>query len=258
MEAANLQIPSAILSNLNVPQVINIMDQLPVNPKYTWAKLAGVRDINDLTYIGIHHDAWPKKNRAGVDDVKFAAEIAQDHIEYTGNEEHGDAGFPYHFWIRNGRIYQCNNVLDRTYGIGGHNGYTVHVCVSGDYHSFDALTDEDRNALYAILIALKQQLPNYKGMIGHCELNAKNCPGFDHNKVKTDVIDVEQKIAWAESDKAKEEAAYRIANTILYTYNLAKGKDEYGNPVSDGTRIWARQRLLLLEPALREHGFITK
>lgn len=246
METANLQIPSEILSNLSVPQIVNIMDKLPINPKYTWTQLAGVRNINDLTYIGIHHDAWPKKNRAGVDDVKFAAEIAQDHIEYVGNEEDGDAGFPYHFWIRNGLVYQCNDVLDRTYGIGGHNGYIVHVCVSGDYHNYDTLTDADRNALYAILIALKQQLPNYKGMVGHCELNPKDCPGFDHNQVKKDVLAKELAIKSANSTEQQRQKMYTATEQHRYLFN------QYS--ADPANNKWLEEYLLKMWEVTKEYG----
>lgn len=246
MDTANLQIQSEILSSLNVQQIVNIIGKLPVNPKYTWAQLAGVRDINDLTYIGIHHDAWPKKNRSGVDDITFAAEIAQDHIDYKGNEPDGDAGMPYHFWIRNGLVYQCNDVLDRTYGIGGHNGYIVHVCVSGDYHNFDTLEDADRNSLYAVMIALKQQLPNYKGMVAHCELYPKDCPGFDYNQVKKDVIIKELAIKSANSTEQLRQKMYTATEQHRYLFNQYSA-DLAGNK-------WLEPYLLKMWDVTKEYG----
>jgi hypothetical protein len=246
MSIRNLQIPSEIQSKLGITGIMDITDQLPKNPNYTWAQLAGVRDINDLTTIGIHHDAWPKKNRANVDDITFAKEIAQDHIDYKGNEKKGDAGFPYHLWIRNGKVYQTNDILDRTYGIGGNNGYIVHICVSGDYYSYDTLTDPDRNALYAAILAVKAVLPQYKGIVGHCELNPKNCPGFDHNKVKQDIPKLELEIKATVDPGQIMNRARSSASQHAYLFN------EYAaNPVE---KKWLEAYLLKMDEVTRDMG----
>jgi hypothetical protein len=246
MSLRNLQIPSAIQSKLGVAQIFDITDQLPKNPNYTWAQLAGVRDINNLTTIGIHHDAWPKKNRANVDDITFAKEIAQDHIDYKGNEKKGDAGFPYHLWIRNGKIYQTNDILDRTYGIGGNNGYIVHICVSGDYYSYDTLTDPDRNALYAAILAVKAVLPQYKGIVGHCELNPKNCPGFDHKRVKLDIPRLELEMKSAGNASQVKANAYRATEQHRYLYN-----QYIADPVANK---YLEPYLLKMDEVTREYG----
>lgn len=250
----NLQIPSEVANKLGVSEIIDIVDQLPVNPHYNWAQLAGVRELEALTTSGLHHDAWPKKNRVNVDDITFAREIAEDHIAYKGNETKGDAGFPYHIWIRNGKIYQTNDILDRTYGIGGHNGYIVHICVSGDYHSYDTLTDPDRNALYAAILAVKAVLPQYKGIVGHGELNAKNCPGFDHNKVKADILTIENQLAYEKSASSKKAVAYSIGNQILFLANLTQGKDAYGNPATPGNIEYGINMLMELKQFMDERG----
>src|SRR5206468_13083508 len=88
-------------------------------------------------------------------------DIANDHIQLTKNEPKGDAGFPYHFYIMRGQIFQTNPIAARTYGVAGNNGYTIHVCVHGDYARYDTLTDADLNALVATCIMLKDALPNF-------------------------------------------------------------------------------------------------
>lgn len=221
----NLQLTEAQISKIGCNQIINISDQLPVNKNYTWESLCGIRDINALTTIVLHHDAWPKKNRAGVDDITFAKEIANDHIKLTKNEKLGDPGFPYHFWIRNGQIYQTNDMLDFTYGVSNCNGYTIHVCVSGDYFSYDTLTDPDRKALYGTIIAVIGALPNYKEIKGHYELQPKNCPGYDEKVVKADIIHLQQLFLQAETWKSRVEKCGRLNSQINYMDGLiAKGE----------------------------------
>lgn len=252
MSMRGLTIPSEVQSKLGVTEIIDITDQLPVNKNYSWSQLAMIngypsqRDVNDLTTVGLHHDAWPKKNRAKVDDVTFAKEIAQNHIDYKGNEKKGDAGFPYHIWIRNGTIYQCNNLLDRTYGIGSNNGYIVHICVTGDYYSYDTLTDRDRNALYAAILAVKEVLPNYQGIVGHCELNPKNCPGFSHEQVKEDIAKLVLQIKAAADPRLTMDKAYKATNQHGYLYEQYQA-DPQGNK-------WLEPYLLKMDEITREMG----
>jgi hypothetical protein len=252
MSLRNLQIPSAIQSKLGVAQIFDITDQLPKNPNYTWSQLAAIndyaeqRDINDLDIIGLHHDAWPKKNRAAVDDITFAREIAQDHIDYKGNEKKGDAGFPYHLWIRNGKIYQTNDLLDRVYGIGGQNGHVIHICVSGDYYSYDSLTDPDRNALYAAIFAVKAVMPSYAGIKGHCEYNPKNCPGFDHKRVKVDIPRIELEIKAAGDPSQIMNRSRMGASQHTYLYNQYAA-----DPVANK---WLESYLLKMDEVTRDMG----
>lgn len=235
----NLQLTEAQISKIGCPQIINITDQLPVNKNYSWSglrvlnKLPAKRELDDLTTPILHHDAWPKKNRAGVDDITFAKEIAEDHIKLTKNEKLGDAGFPYHLWIRNGQIYQTNDILDFTYGVSNCNGYTVHICVSGDYFSYDTLTDPDRKALYGAIIAVISALPSYKEIKGHDELQAKNCPGYDENIVKEDIAKLQYTLSHSETWEARKLKLGNINNQINYMDSLVtKGE-------ADGGASWA-------------------
>lgn len=260
MTVRNLQISSEIINKLGIPQIEDVTEKLLVNPKYTWARLAGVRDINNLFSIALHHDAYPKSNVSSKTDMEMMNEIARDHIKSKMNEVDGDAGFPYHFYIRNGRAYQTNDVLDRVYGVKSNNGYTVHVCTHGDYFNHDTLTDADRNALYGVLLMLKQPevLPALKEIKGHKEYpeNATDCPGFSVSKVLSDVRTIENQLEYAKSDENAKAVAFSIANQIIYLANLVNGKSSDGSDSSDGNREWAKQMLLLLEPFMKDKGLL--
>src|SRR5690606_15900910 len=96
-----------------------------------------------LNTIVCHHDGIPKYKTVQYSDVQLAQRIAIDHINSKKNHPNGDAGFPYDVWIRNGIIYWCNDIESREYGVAGNNGYTVNICVSGEYAYTDVLTEAD-------------------------------------------------------------------------------------------------------------------
>lgn len=178
--------------NLATVPIIDMRGQLPVNPKQTWKTLHPPRDIDDLNIIAIHHDAWPKKNTVNRwTDIELMREIAGDHIRSTKNLKDGDGGFPYHLWIRDGKIYICNDLDDLTYGIANNNTNTVHICVSGDY-TFDVLEQKDLNALYRAILYIKPMLPNFERVEGHGEINPSSCPGFKMAPIRTELLQIEK------------------------------------------------------------------
>lgn len=246
----NLNITPDITSKLGVPQIIDITDQLPVNKYYTWAQLAGTRDINALTTIAWHHDDIAKSLRTGWDSTKVAKRIAENHIQLTKNEAKGDAGFPYHFWIRSGQIYQCNNVLDRTYGVGSNNGYTVHVCVSGSYAGVDTLDDADKRALQAVTLTLMRVLPNYQAIKAHSELNATNCPGYDYTTIRNETVNIDMKIKQESTWEGKIKKVNELANQYNYMFDLMKAGE------SDGNAQWAANRLLAVREIMLDQKLL--
>lgn len=249
----NLTYPSNL--DYNVP-FIDLRDKLPVNPNYTWSQLAGVREVDALNTIVVHHDGMSKASTAKYSDIQLAERIAIAHISSIKNHEKGDAGFPYDLWIRNGIIYWTNDIEQREYGVAGNNGYTVNVCVSGDYHNYDVLTDADRKALYAAILMLKEALPADKFIKGHNELQQTHCPGFDMNKVRSDIADIENKILFEQSASRKREMAFQIANQSLYLYNMANGKLPDGSPSSEGQQTWAINMLHEFYPFLKQKGLV--
>lgn len=253
----NLQFSPEVLSSLGVPQIVDWRRSLPVNKNYTWAQLTkGPRDINDITVVALHHDAISKQVSSNRDDLTLATNISTTHINSKANEPKGDASFPYHLWIRNGIVYYCNNLEDMTYGVSSKNTFTVHVCVSGDYFNYDALTERDRNALYAVILTLPSVLPAYKDYKPHDELDATNCPGYDMIRVRNDVLTWKNKLAFLQTAEYAKERAYKIANQILYFYNLANGKNPDGTASSPGNVEWGKSVLLELDPFMTEKGLL--
>lgn len=217
----NLIFPSNLDSSLQGVQFVDIRVQLPVNPAYTWAQLAGVRDINALNTIVVHHDAIPKGKSAQYADIELASRIATSHINSRKHHEKGDPGMPYDVWIRNGIAYWCNDIEPREYGVASNNGYTVNVCVSGDYHNYDTLEDADRKALYAVLLMLKECMPADKYIKGHREITATNCPGFSMNQVRDDIAALELKMAVQDTPNAQMAKIFDLNVRFLDIYKKA-------------------------------------
>lgn len=248
MSLRNLEQPSTITSKFPGVVYADVTDQLPKNPKNTWAQLAGVRDISDLTTIALHHDAYPKKNTANASDMQLLSDMAKDHINNLKYDPTGEGGVPYHIWIRSGRIYQCNDLLDRTYGVGSNNAYTIHICVSGDYFKYDQLTDADRNALYMAILLVINVLPQYKEIKAHKEFpeNFTDCPGYNHQQVRDDIAKLQLQIK-SESDPVKvKEKCFVGTNQHNYLY-AEYTKDPVANK-------WMEPWLMELEQLMRDRG----
>lgn len=248
MGIRDLQLSSKITSNLGELQYQDVTDLLPKNPKNTWAQLAGVRDVKDLTNIILHHDAIPKSKTVDLSDVQVMTNIANTHIRNTQYDPTGEGGIPYHIFVRNGRIYQCNDLLDRTYGVASNNGYTVHIVVSGDYFKYDTLTDGDRNALYAAILMVIDVLPNFKEIKPHKALNPTDCPGYDHVRVINDIKNIQMKIARDATLEAQVERCFAVKNQAEYMYNLAQQ--------NDGSGIWARSWLDAVHSIMKSQGLL--
>lgn len=218
-------LPSNLPSNLK-GQVFDARKLLPVNSKYSWETLKGLRDPSDLTTIVVHHDAISKASSKQYSDLEFAKRIATSHINMTKNLPGGDAGFPYHVWIRNGVEYITNDVEAFTFGVASNNGYTIHICVSGNYAAGDVLDDRDRNALYAAILMIKALVPSITNIKGHREITATSCPGFDMTTVRKDISAIEATLALgSELDNTQSTAmaqVYAAFTRFTALYNTAK------------------------------------
>jgi hypothetical protein len=248
MSLRNLQLSSAITSNLGNVVYQDITDSLPKNTKNTWAQLAGTRALEELTTIVLHHDAYPKKNTVNYTDIQLMTKIANDHINNTAYDATGEGGIPYHIFIRNGRVYQCNDIIDRTYGVASNNGYTVHIVVSGDYYTYDTLTDPDRNALYAAILMVIDVLPNFKEIKSHKELNNTDCPGYDFVKVRNDIKTLQMKIQRDKTIESQIERCFSVYNQSTFMYNKAK--------LNDGDGAWARHWLDEVYAIMKDKGLL--
>lgn len=225
MGIRNLSLSTAI--EFNVDPIEDITDLLPVNKLYTWKQKCGERDPADLTCIVVHHTAVLKSVGA------TAAIHAKNHIEGKSIHETGEPGLPYHLYIKEGRIYQTNDLVDFVYGVANHNPYTVHICTEGNF-LYDAFTETDRNALYAAIMAVKAVLP-IDTIKGHNELQAKACPAIDMNRVRSDIKNIEMRIERSKTQEARLARGYDVANQASYMYNLSRG--------DDGDAAWAQHWL---------------
>jgi hypothetical protein len=247
-----LQLPSNLGFDLQGIPFIDIRSRLPINPNYTWAQLAGVRDAATLNTIVCHHDAIPKSKSAKFGDVEFASRIATDHINSKKNHPKGDAGFPYDVWIRNGIIYWCNDIEQREYGVASNNGYTVNVCVSGDYFNGDVLLPEDRRALYLAIIMLKRSLSSLVNIKGHGEIVPTNCPGYKMNQVREDVSTLEIRL------ELEAELNENLQGQLLNAAALeTRVKDLYAKAVSPGKfQAEAIRKLSRVADIMRAEGLL--
>lgn len=213
-----------LLSSLTSKPITDLCDMLPINPKYTWEQLSGLRDPLALTTAVIHHDALPKAKYAHLTDVELSSRIANGHIGNKSSEPDGDPGFPYHVWIRNGQAYICNNLLALTYGVSNNNTYTIHVAVSGEYKYTDALTDDDRHALLSVINSLlhNDELPNMKIVKSHGELSPTSCPGFDINRIRFEVTDQWIKAQQAADLETRRRNAFLVAQQTQFMYGKVK------------------------------------
>jgi len=245
MQTRGIQVPSNLIDELKIPQIIDITDSLPKRGKAGWDALNKPRDINALTDIGWHHTA------EFVEDDVSPETHANNHIRA------GEGGFPYHFYIKKGQIYQGNDILTFTYGIRSNNYQTVHCAVEGCYaphegREADELSDENLRAMIGLELTLRQFLPAYHKTNGHNYYVATLCPGYSMTKFREAVENVKNQLSYKESDSGRNERAYSIATYMLWLYNLAQGKDQYGKPVDEGLRIWAREKLLSAEEKVNE------
>lgn len=238
---------------LNIPVTT---PKLPINPNGNWDKLSGNRDINKLSHIVLHHDGMAKSRFLDVSDDELMKRIANNHIKLTSNHNLGE-NFPYHIYIRSGKVYLTNPITYRTYGARNNNDYTVHICVAGDYKDFDTLTDPDRLALHLAIVIAKASMTKYAKMVGHDDLVATSCPGYSVKEIEDQVNQLEMEISLMEQPKSKADRAYKVANQILYLYKMfAEGKDANGNVVNDGQRSWALLNVLKLEEEMKRLGLL--
>lgn len=252
----NIQIPSNLIDELKVPQIIDITDALPKLKPNGWDKLDPPRKLEALTDIVWHHSGMSLS--LGCDALSHA----NSHIKK------GEGGCPYHFHIKDGQISQTQDILTFTWGVSSNNYQTVHVCVEGCYAPVkneetgvwtpaDELSEDNLRAMISLELTLRPLLPSYKQSNGHNYYKSTLCPGYSMTKFREAVAATEAKLSFSNTEAGLNERAYRIANSILFIYNTAKGLDQFGKPtVSEGTRKWAQQRLLLLEQPMKENNLL--
>jgi hypothetical protein len=212
-------------------QVVDVRAKLPTNPKYTWETLVsggrknGIRDMGAITTVVMHHDAIANSTTKAYSDLQLMTNIASSHIKSKRNIAGGDGGFPYHMYIRNGKAYLTNNLEAFTFGVSSNNGYTCHICVAGNYtKGHDILSVEDRNALIAGIIFLENNLPAFKAIKAHSELDATACPAYDYKKIRSEAEAIQLAAAVvtpANEDMVKVTAVNSRISDLFHTATTA-------------------------------------
>ncbi|MFK7695667.1 peptidoglycan recognition family protein [Paenibacillus sp. HJGM_3] len=178
----------------NVPPIEDITDQLPRHKKYTWETYPKERIIRGVNKGGYFAPGFRPLEGEEVDTIIVhhsgppAGGTIQGHANYHVNT-HGWAGIGYHIVIDNGRIFQTNDLMSMTFHCGGHNTYTVGICVNADLSQRE-ITSRERELLYAAILTVKSLL-SIKDILGHNQLNDTLCPATSMEQIRGDIAKLE-------------------------------------------------------------------
>lgn len=217
----NIQVPSNLINELGVKQIIDITDDLPKLQPNGWDGLVPPRQLEALTDIVWHHSAM------FLTDGCDAFSHARNHVR------NGEGGCPYHFHLIDGQWYQTNDITTFTYGVASNNKNTIHVCVEGCYvpdkgKPADELSEENQRAMVALELTLRGILPNYKATNGHNYYKPTQCPGYSMTKFRERIREFEFLSAEKNDIKARRKKAQVIASRIIDLYNKSiDDKSEY-------------------------------
>lgn len=220
-------LPKILPSSLANVQIVDLRGQIPVNPKGSWTDINKPRSFAALTHIVLHHDALSKASTAQYSDMQLIQNIANTHIRSVKNRPAGDGGFPYHMFIRNGKVYICNDPTTFTYGVASNNSYTVHISVSGNYAANDVLVDADRAALYVAYYIAKGTMPAYQDVKGHGELMPTQCPGYNMAKVRSDILGLDLTMQLDENLQGQLMNAAALDARVKNLYSTATNKGKF-------------------------------
>jgi hypothetical protein len=223
----------------NVKPLIDITDSLPSRPNDP----NPMRSIEDITHISVHHSA-------------VEGQGPQQYADYHVNKLKW-YHIGYHTVIKVDQPYQVNDWLTFSYHTSSNNSYTVSVSISGDL-SKRPLSEVERTTLYAVLMTYLSVFPNtaVERIWGHNEFpdNSTSCPCIDMNKVRDDMRTLQNKMKYQQTDGNKKATAFRIANQILYLYNLAQGKNSDGSAAGPGDVEWGINSIMDLKEFMDSKG----
>lgn len=139
------------------PKIIDIRHEL--TRSNNWAS----RDLKGVTDITLHHFAGNKG-----DSIESAAAY---HSRKWG------FAIAYHIVIKEGRIYQCLDLKDRSYHNGFNNTKAVAISVVGNYSNYE-LSKKDKKAILDAARFLQKEIPSIHRFVGHSEYkNSTECCG---------------------------------------------------------------------------------
>jgi N-acetyl-anhydromuramyl-L-alanine amidase AmpD len=153
-----------VVAGVPVPDIKDMVDQLPKHAINRYLS----RPLDKITHLTIHHSAAPG-------NVALET-IARHHVN-----NNNWPGIGYHFCVEpDGTIYQVNKLETMSYHAGDVNGYTVGICLEGDFRKGVIPTPlQIQNAAHlAAWLATKLHIP-VDNIMGHKEFpkNPTECPG---------------------------------------------------------------------------------
>lgn len=137
-------------------------------------KRYSMRSLDKVTHIAVHHSLTKQGS---------AESYARYHVQ-----NNNWPGIGYHFVIeKDGTIKWCHDPEVKSYHVGKSNGFSVGVCLTGDFRSQEP-TSQQNASLYKLLKALMLELNiDAKNVWGHSEFDGyswKECPVIDMNALR--------------------------------------------------------------------------
>lgn len=215
-----------------VKPIIDITDDLPRHPTLKWPQRKSTKRII------VHHTGVVNGTLRG-------------HANYHVGK--GRPGIGYSTVIVGDQAYQTNDWMARTIHAGNNNDDTISVSVEGNF-TLRPLSDGERNVLHAVILTYMGLFNIPVSMVfGHGEVSPTACPGFDMNRVRTDLVSIIEQMQYQQSPtKAKEEVFATVARVNdLYAKYLNK-EGSY----SPGIQREAERKLLIVSSELKKQGFI--
>lgn len=227
MMPKTLILSDQIRKALNLPQVINITDDLPKHPTKKWPK----RSYDLLQGITVHHFA---SEAPIINQAKY-------HIN-----AHDWVGLAYSVVIRDGQILQTNYLDDRTTHASGGNDISWGVCIGGDL-SKRSMTDFERRALTGVCIALKE-LKDGLWVKGHNQISKTSCPCTDMNRIREDISSMELNLAVSETPNDKLAQSFKVYTRVVDLYKIASNPGKY--------QAEAQRKLSKIEDMMKAEGIL--
>lgn len=194
------------LSN-GIPQVQNIIDQLPNHPTKVYAK----RDLSQVTTLVVHHMA---SEAPLINQAKF-------HVNGRKWPRIG-----YHFVLANGMIYQTNYLDTESYHTKGNNRIGIGIAILGDLTKRN-ITQREKELLAAVLASLRSLIPDAE-IKGHNECGvATSCPATSMNAIREGVNTLELKLSVTDTPDDRVVKAFAVKTRLDAIYNTAITPNKY-------------------------------
>lgn len=213
-----------------LPEIEDISDKLPKNPKGSWLTMplrrkdgsvrSGPRDFFDIRRISVHHTGVEGGTPAG---------HANYHInKKTPTTPDGYGGIAYHIYVNRNHIYQVNDLLALTWHTGSNNYDTIGIAIEGDFTKRN-LTNEERQALYGAIITVMEifNIP-VENVRGHREMtNDTSCPGFNMNQVRDDLKNTILEMDYRRSAEYRAIKIQELYSRVNHLYAIYYNQEQY-------------------------------